>query len=345
MDLQVIIFPHVGLQPRGIHLQQNLLSVPVHNHFVLRPHIGDVADHAALALFTTFTQGDRFRAHAHRAGTKACKVQRARQTIAVDLHILAAKARREQVGIAHKARHKARCRLAIQILRRANLHDVAFVHHQHRVGDRKGLALIVGHVQRGDVELLLQLADFIAHAASKVGVEVTQRLIKQQHFRFEDQRAGQRHALLLAAGDLVDKAVFKALQIHHGQRFLHPGFGLCAGYAEHLQAVADVLAQRHVREQGVRLEHHADIALLNGTMGHVLAVDQDLPFGRFFQPRHQPQDRGFAAAGRAEQRHHLSLGDGEVNVVDDRVIAKALGHVAQFNEMFLSHSVTPGFWL
>ncbi len=191
----------------------------------------------------------------------------------------------------------------------------------------------------------MQLADLVAHAATQVGIKITQRLIEQQHFRFEDQRPGQRHALLLAAGDLIHIAIVKALQVHHRQRLFDAGFDLPTRYAEHLQAVADVLAQRHVREQGVRLEHHADITLLNGAVGHVLAVDKDLPAGGLFQPGDQTQYRGFTAAGRAEQRYHLPLRDRQVDVFNHRVRAKALGHVTQFNKMFLSHSVTPGFWL
>ncbi len=50
---------------------------------------------------------------------------------------------------------------------------------QHSIRNRKGFTLIVGDVQRGDIKLLLQLADLVAHAATQVGVEVTQRLIKQ----------------------------------------------------------------------------------------------------------------------------------------------------------------------
>ncbi len=319
--------------------------MPLDDHLILRPHIGDVADHAALALVAVLAQGDRLRAHAHGAGSLGGKVQRAGQAVAVDRHRLVAEAGREQVGIAHKARHKARRGLTIEILRGANLHDVALVHHQHGVRDRKGLALIVGDVQRRNVELLLQLADLVAHAATQVGIKITQRLIEQQYFRFEDQRPGQRHALLLAAGDLIHIAIVKALQVHHRQRLFDAGFDLSTRHAEHLQAVADVLAQRHVREQGVRLEHHADITLLNGAVGHVLAVDKDLPAGGLFQPGDQTQYRGFTAAGGAEQRYHLPLRDRQVDVFNHRVRAKALGHVTQFNKMFLSHSVTPGFWL
>lgn len=57
----------VRLQPRRVHLQQNFLPVPLYRHLVLRPHIGHVADRAALALLAAIAQGDRLRADADAA--------------------------------------------------------------------------------------------------------------------------------------------------------------------------------------------------------------------------------------------------------------------------------------
>ncbi len=99
-----------------------------------------------------------------------------------------------------------------------------------------------------------------------------------------------------------------------------------------------------MRKQGVRLKHHTDVALLNGSMGHVFAIDENLPFARFFQPGDQAQDGGLTAAGRAEQGHHLPLRDGEIDIVDNRVAAESLGDVAQFNKIFLTHSALHYAW-
>ena len=178
MDFEVILLPDIRLQPRRVHLQQNFLPVPLHRHLILRSHIGHVADGAALALLAAIAQGNRLRTYADAAFALGGKMQRSRQPIAINIDKILAEGGREQVGVAHKARHKARRGLAVKILRRADLHDMTFIHHQHGIGNRKGFALIVGHVQRGDIKLFLQFADLIAHAAPEVGVEVTQRLIK-----------------------------------------------------------------------------------------------------------------------------------------------------------------------
>ena len=45
----------------------------------------------------------------------------------------------------------------------------------------------------------MQAADLEAHLLAQIGVEVRERLVEQQHRGLDDDGAGQRHALLLAA--------------------------------------------------------------------------------------------------------------------------------------------------
>ena len=48
-------------------------------------------------------------------------------------------------------------------------------------------------------ELVVQAADLEAHLLAQVGVEVRERLVHQQRLGLDDERAGERDALLLAA--------------------------------------------------------------------------------------------------------------------------------------------------
>ena len=77
------------------------------------------------------------------------------------------------------------------------------------------------------------------------------------------KRAGQRHALLLAAGQLVRIAVAEMRQLDQlaASRRRARRSPLC-GTLRDLQAEGDVLRDRHVREQRIGLEHHADVALV-----------------------------------------------------------------------------------
>ena len=53
----------------------------------------------------------------------------------------------------------------------------------------------------------LDLAQLDLHLLAQLGVEIGERLVEQQDARLDDQRAGQRDALLLAARHAPRKAV------------------------------------------------------------------------------------------------------------------------------------------
>ena len=86
----------------------------------------------------------------------------------------------------------------------------AVVHHDDLVGHDERLALVVGDVDRGDAELALDAAELELHLLAQLAVERGERLVEQQEVRLEHQRPGDRHALLLAAGELVDAPVARA---------------------------------------------------------------------------------------------------------------------------------------
>ncbi len=66
--------------------------------------------------------------------------------------------------------------------------------HRHPVGHGQRLALVVGDVDHGDTEALVQMLDFHLHVLAKLLVQRSQGLVHQHQLRLEDQRAGQRHA-------------------------------------------------------------------------------------------------------------------------------------------------------
>ena len=96
------------------------------------------------------------------------------------------------------------------VARRAGLLDPAVVHDHDQVGERHRLFLAVGDVDEGDAELALEALQLGAHLDAQERVERRQRLVEEQDRRIGDQRAGQRHALLLAAGELRRQAARRA---------------------------------------------------------------------------------------------------------------------------------------
>jgi hypothetical protein len=176
------------------------------------------------------------------------------------------------------------------------LGNQAAVHHDDLVAHGQRFALVVRHVGHGELQALLQCPDFLAHFASQPGVQVGQRLVKQQHRRLQHQRARQRHTLLLPAREFAGQPVVKADQSHVAQRLYRAAAGGILGHARHAQTVHHVLQHIHVREQRIALEHHAHVALGRAQGGDVLPRNEDLPGGGRLQPGDHAQRSGLAAA-------------------------------------------------
>ena len=161
-------------------------------------------------------------------------------------------------------------------------------------------------------------ADFLAQRHAHLGVERRQRLVEQQQLRLRRQRAGQRHALLLAAGKLVGIAVAELRQLDELQHLGDALVGLRLWHAGDLEAEGDVLRDRQVGEQRIGLEHHADIALVGLQPGDVLAADDDRAGGRLLEAGDHAQHRRLAAARRSEEGDELAGADIEVEILHDR---------------------------
>ena len=66
---------------------------------------------------------------------------------------------------------------------------------------------VVGANQRGKARHVHELGKRRKHVIGGFRIEVAGRLVGQQQRRVVDERAGNRHALLLAAGELVGEVV------------------------------------------------------------------------------------------------------------------------------------------
>ena len=109
----------------------------------------------------------------------------------------------QHVDPADEVGDERRGRLLVDLARRADLLERALVHHHDAVGHRQRLFLVVRDHDGRDADPLLQAADLAAQAHALQRVERRQRLVQQQQARRRRQRAGERDALLLAAGELA----------------------------------------------------------------------------------------------------------------------------------------------
>ena len=111
---------------------------------------------------------------------------------------------------------------------RSLLLDLAEVEQQDLVRHRHRLGLVVRHDERRESEPHDQLAQPRARFLAQLGVEVGQRLVHQHDRRVVNQRACDRDALLLSAGELMRQALRQRAQAEIGQRLIDALIDLAA---------------------------------------------------------------------------------------------------------------------
>src|SRR5450432_850182 len=216
--------------------------------------------------------------------------------------------------------------------RPGHLLDHALVHRHHTIGQFVCFALIVSHENRRVADLVVQLPQPRAQLPPDFRVERAERLVQQQHTWFDRQRTCQGYALALAAGQLLRIALLQALELHQLQQ-LHAA---CAYLTlrraprkfAHAQAERDVVEHAHVFEQRVVLEHETDAPFLHAQVGGVDVAETDTALVDRLQSRNRTQQRGFAGAGRPEQREQFARRDLELDIAQGNDIAVVFAKIA-----------------
>ena len=155
-----------------------------------------------------------------------------------------------------------------------------------RSPERHRLHLVVGHVDRRRAEPLVQALELGAHLHAELRVEVRQRLVHQERLRLAHHRAADRDPLALAAGQLGGLAIQQPFEPEDRGDVDAPGaVARPSASCRSLSPNPRFCLDRHVRVQGVVLEHHRDVAELRLEVGDLLAADRDLAGGDLLQTR------------------------------------------------------------
>src|SRR5262249_61120612 len=85
--------------------------------------------------------------------------------------------------------------IAVNLLRRADLTDLAVVEDGDAVAKTHCLGLVMGHIDRSGAEIALKLLELVARGVAQLGVEVRQRLVEQEDHGVTGDRARPSHAL------------------------------------------------------------------------------------------------------------------------------------------------------
>ncbi len=234
----------------------------------------------------------------------------------------------QDVDRAEELGHEGRPGVLVEQLGRAHLLDLALVQDDDLVGHLERLLLVVGDEQAGDVDLVVELAEPGPQLVADPGIERPEGLVQQEDLGPGGQRPGQGHPLPLPARELRGVPPGIPRKLDEVEQLVDPPADLGLGELLDLQAEGDVLADRHVPEQGVVLEDEPHPPPLDRQVRGVQPRQLDLARVRRLQPRDDPQDRALARPRRPEQRHELPLGHLERDVVDGLEVAEPLGQVA-----------------
>ena len=205
------------------------------------------------------------------------------------------------------------------------LDDGAEIHHGDAVGDVLDHREVVRDENIGKPQPLLQVAQQIEDLRANGNVERGDRLVADDQFRFDRERARDRDALALAAGKFVGVAAHETrLEPDQPQQFLDPRAAFVRWHeVMQRQWLAEDLSDRHARiERGVRvleddLRLPAERAQCAGVEAEqVTAFETDAAGIRFDQAQHETAHGRLAAAGFADQGQRLAGIDVEADAVD-----------------------------
>ena len=325
---------------------RRILSIGLHGDQRRGAVIGRAGDAAADAAAVRHDR-QALRPHAQQPPVAGLPGAAHRQAQAPEVHdhafgVAADHDHRQQHAASDKARDHLARGLGIERARRRRLLDAPGVHHRNTISQRQGFGLVVGDVDEGRADLLVEARKLLLHRLAQMHVEIGERLVEQHDVGAHGEAARERDALALTTGKLMRAALGQRFEPDHGERPVHAAHALLLGDPAHTQRERDVLRDVHVRPQRIGLEHHADVPLLRrqrptGAADHGVAELHDAAVGHL-EARHQPQQRGLAAAGRPEQREELAVGDVEAHALDGAGLAEMPRHGL---ERHARHGTTP----
>ena len=219
--------------------------------------------------------------------------------------------------------------------RGAHLHQAAVTHDTDAVAEQHGLGHVVRDEHRGYAERPLDLPEALLQPGAGDRVEGAEGLVEQHHRGLRGERAGDRDALRLAAGELVREAVAhgRGVELDEVEEGVHAGVDAATVPAEERRGDGDVFGDGAVGEEPEALEDVPDAAAQGRRFNraHVATVDEHRTRRRVEEAVDQPERGGLPGARSAEQAEHLAALDAERDTVDRAGVTEAAGHVAELD--------------
>src|ERR1700730_1561239 len=207
---------------------------------------------------------------------------------------------------------------AVARVRHGDVHDLldgagTRGHDHDAIGEKDGLRDAVGDENHGLLVLLPDPEQLLLHHLARLGVERAEGLVHEEHGGMVGEHAGYGHALLHPARKLAGILVLVLGEADQREVPARGGPALGPRQALDHRAELHVLDRRAPGEEGVLLEDHAAIG---AGMRHLVPVHEDMPRRGLDEAGDHVQERGLAAAGRAEQAGEAVLGQLEADFVE-----------------------------
>ena len=149
---------------------------------------------------------------------------------------------------------------------------------------------------------MLDLFELGLHILTELEIEGAQRLVQKQDAGMIDEGAGNGHTLLLTAREGGDAAALKALEVDHGQHFLHLLFDLLFGGLLEAQTEGYVLIDVQMGKQRVLLKNGVDESTVGRNVADLLTIEKNLPAIRRFKTADDTKGGRFTTPGGSEER-------------------------------------------
>ena len=192
----------------------------------------------------------------------------------------------------------------------------------------------MGDQNGGDARPAEQLRHGFAGGRTQAGVKRRERLVEQHQAWPLRQRPRQRHALLLAAGELVRAAdQHNAIERHHVHQL---GDALVALRCVACQAKPDVVGHAEMGEQRTVLRHVTNAALVRRhgvwPIGQQLSIQHNLPRIGRLETGNDAQHGGFSGAGRTHDGGTAAGAYAQIDAIQRRHGAIRLAHGADVQQ-------------
>ena len=149
-------------------------------------------------------------------------------------------------------------RLGDDLLRRAHLDDASALHDRDAAADLERLVEVVADEEDGPLHGALNCQQLVLQALADQRIEGRVGLVHEQDLGIGGEGAGEAHALLHAAGELVRMVVEPGTEPHLLQHLRYTLAALGPGHAAYLQPERDIIGDGAPRHQRELLEDHGD---------------------------------------------------------------------------------------